>query len=142
MGEPVWTTFKIGGKATKAIWDQLEELADGMFEESSKDLGWQGMRNFGQTAELQNFCIANKLTFHTHWAAAAGSFDSGIEYWNPSLESVESACSNDDGEPVVSVSFLTRALDSGRKFENIMKDLQAACVERVPAVEIMEEEMA
>lgn len=145
MGEYVWTVFRIGGKATKEVLDQLAEHAAGFSENADPTIEEtikaktsftaQGECNYGNHEELEAFLIENNLTWHKSWAAASGVFDAGIEYWRPGMSAPIEEIANDDGEPVISLGYLKQEANKGRNLPDIIDQLEKAQAAAVPPLE-------
>lgn len=149
MGEYVWTSISVGGKATRKVWDELFEMCDEWAEQgddldrfaSGADTGYatfQGMRNYGNADEVDEFCRDHGLTYLRHWGGAGGVFNSGAEFYSPS-GGVKQIETNDDGEPVAPLGWLERKMKDGASLGDITAELLAASIHAVPALEIVAE---
>ena len=148
MGEYVWTSISVGGKATRKVWDELFEMCDWAEQcddldcfASGADTGYitfQGMRNYGNADEVDEFCRDHGLTYLRHWGSAGGVFNSGAEFYSPS-GGVKQIETNDDGEPVAPLGWLERKMKDGASLGDITAELLAASIHAVPALEIVAE---
>lgn len=153
MGEYTWTIMTIGGKAsTKVIEEDLVEAVgenfssgDGqgelIFDMIADALGrktnvtFQGERNFGCADELEAFCQEHGFSYHLSWSAVPGQFDAGLKYWSPGMEDAKEEGANDDGEPIITLSWLKGQEHAGRTIEEVIAEMSPACCSNVPALE-------
>lgn len=157
MGEHVWTEFTVGGRATRAMLDELAEIAqdeiggDGcgmtaaeVIEEALADgkaATFQGEVNYGRANFLEAFCMKHALSFHSACDGAAGAFDAGITYWAPGMpETKDVDASSSGSDPSISLGGLQRAQLQGQVLDDIIAELSRATAQAVPRLELIDTE--
>lgn len=154
MGEWIWSSIKVGGKATREVWEELIELVaddiDNGVEDGCLDLDEvvaskgcieaSGETNYGGGGRVPEFCQANGLTYvlTSDWkyehAACVQTWQPGWE--KPVYREIDSA-----SDPIIGLSALRSALKAGKSLADIVAEVSVGEVE-MPPVEIVEEENA
>lgn len=150
MGEQSWVVFKVGGAATKDVWDGLLELCEDRWSEgedaetlllAAKEghvLSFHGEQSWGNCDEEEQYCRQHGLTFHSSYASVPGQYDSGVRYWNPT-DGGNEADGNDEGEPTIGLAALRDWRDRvGWTLDRVIEELAKADSSRVPPVTIVE----
>ena len=70
MGEPVWTSIIVGGKATREVWEKLAAMCP---DEEQDELDWcvanrapfqsEGTVNNADTEDVRDFCRQHGLSY-------------------------------------------------------------------------------
>lgn len=140
MGEYVWTQIVIGGKATRAVADELQTLLEETFPEGAEDVGGHmvasGERNYGNADEAEAFCQANALPYVLTWAAAGGCFDSGSHAWRPGMEAAAEFTATESGDASISLPELRRDHEAGVTMAEIIARLAVADSDTLPPFEV------
>lgn len=140
MGEYVWTQIVIGGKATRAVADELETLLSDQFHEQAEMVGAHmvasGERNYGNADDVEAFCQEHDLPYVLTWAAAGGCFDSGSHAWRPGMEDAAEFTATEAGDASVTLAELRRDHEAGVTLAEIISRLSVADSDTLPPFEV------
>jgi hypothetical protein len=145
VSEMTWTTFHIGGPLPHDLQDEFDEIVENGYWEDPDDVEeaiakgrsfcLSGEANYGNDEELESFCQENGLTYWKHWDGKSGVFDGGIEIWKPGMEKEETcACSDDGGDPHISIGELRTAEQAGKSIGDLIAELDKFSMDAVPAL--------
>lgn len=145
MGEYVWTDMEIGGKLTRDLAEQLQELSfdagdnSDVIEsaEAKQSMKIAGQVNYGNPEDLEKFCIEHKLAFRCSWAAQPGNFHTGMKFWFPDMPQPVDYDANDDGRPVLTLEDLMKAMKEGKALSEVMAAHERALAP-IPPIELIE----
>lgn len=140
MGEYVWTQIVIGGKATRAVADELQEILEATFPEGAEDISGHMVasseRNYGYADEAEAFCQANALPYVLTWGAAGGCFGSGSHAWRPGMDGPLHVEATDNSSPAIDLTELRQDAARGVTLAEIIARLEIADSDTLPRFEV------
>ena len=138
MGESIYTTITVGGRAGARVLAALGELLADQFENVDDTDGRKvatGERNYGNADEVEEFCMDHDLPYVLTWCAGR-EFSAGGHAWRPGMTAAEEIDANEDGNPVMTLVDLRAAHANGATLMDVIAKLECGNPDNLPALEL------
>ncbi len=141
MGEWVWTSVVVGGKATREVWEKLAEMCP---DERQEDIDWcanlrcpfwsEGTVNNADTEDVREFCRAHGLTYRVNDQGLHGELPCQLS-WRPGMKHEHGCFTDCEYNPYITLRELEEATAAGYTMAQVIRHLSAGEFE-VPPIEI------